>query len=79
VLAHEHEGRLIVDLDTRLFPLWEQIFYADDEVLRWVAPLLRMAYGMGYQDSLVEKPRGQFYRDHGWAVPARGNRIKDSP
>lgn len=32
---------------------------------------LRFAYSSGYRDALLDQPRGQLFRDHGFPLPKR--------
>lgn len=62
---------LELDLDLRLgTALLDALAWApcDED---YVAAMLRFAYGRGYQDALLESPRGKLYLDHGIPVPKR--------
>ncbi len=60
---------LELDLDLRLgAAMLDALAWApcDED---YVAAMLRFAYGRGYEDALLELPRGKLYRDHGIPVP----------
>jgi hypothetical protein len=61
---------LQLDIDARLgadvwTALWETQEWSED----LISAVLRLAYVLGYRDSLTERERGKLYRDHGCAVP----------
>jgi hypothetical protein len=60
-----------LDIDLRLgVGLFEAVASSrGDEAL--MLGYLRFAYGAGYRDALIDQPRGQLFRDHGFPVPKR--------
>jgi hypothetical protein len=63
------EDLLNLDLDARLADLWVLIWRIDASADEILAAALRMAYGMGYRDALIEQPRAKLYLDHGYRPP----------
>lgn len=70
----DHLAALQLDVDMRLRDAWMYAFEAE-ECCEWdlelVGHLMRMAYGCGYIDALVESVPAQLHRDHGYKPPAR--------
>jgi hypothetical protein len=67
---------LALDIDLRLGPaiwvlLWEMRLPVTAEVDERLASLLRLAYGRGYYQALMEPRRGQLCADHGLIIPPR--------
>jgi hypothetical protein len=62
--------RVEAELDTRLLPAWLQAWEIEGWDIEVVGPFLRLAYGMGYQDALIEPCRGTLYNTLGLSVPA---------
>jgi len=62
---------LQLDIDTRLAEIWFEIWARRDWASDEIGPLLRLAYGCGYADALIEPKRGQLCLDHGLNVPSR--------
>jgi len=62
---------LEVDLDARLLAVWLQLWDVEEWDSKVVGPFLRLAYGTGYRDALIEPRRGALYRTVGQRVPPR--------
>ena len=63
------EELLNADIDTRLLDLWVLLWELDDSCEEATAAALRMAYGSGYRDALMDHPHGKLYLDHGCQPP----------
>lgn len=63
----EQYDQLAVDIDTRLLPLWDQVFDAIDDVKGLqgqdaravLGSAMRTAYAMGYAEALIEDKQGR--------------------
>jgi hypothetical protein len=69
---------LELDIDLRLADLWREI----DEIAEWnleiVAAFMRAAYGKGYCDALTEDSPGALCLEHGYRIPGRSARTKQT-
>lgn len=67
----EQIEKLGVDIDQRLFWLWQRIFETEDPLdYVTVAFYIRAAYGQGYLDGQKE-PYGKLQADNGYSVPQK--------
>jgi len=65
---------LELDIELRLGTLLlEAVSWFDGEPTLLLA-YLRLAYGSGYRDALIDQPRGQVFREHGFPVSKRESR-----